>query len=262
LFNAPLDLSDEGKAIFSDIVSPLRIVSALLRSPALGEYEISDIAPYWRKLTLSMKPLMNIAHGVQRASPQTRECAYAVLKAVWPVCNTLDDSFSWWEAYQSEEWQRVLGTKGCRHDPRRLLEITRKRLVDLSEAIDEEKLLLALRRAITADAQAAGGGQSDKAKKARADSEEKSPGIEGNTDRKAEQQIKERMALAELLTVGPNASRIAREVGVSRTTLLGWKTFREHYDRAKDQQRKDTEDRRRRLLRGDDDEDDSDDDEE
>jgi transposase-like protein len=44
------------------------------------------------------------------------------------------------------------------------------------------------------------------------------------------------MALAELLVNGPNASQIARRIGVPRTTLLGWPTFREHYDRAKQDQ--------------------------
>jgi hypothetical protein len=56
---------------------------------------------------------------------------------------------------------------------------------------------------------------------------------------------KERQALAALLTIGPNVSRIAREVGVPRTTLLGWPQFRECYERAKE----DAE-RRRRSLRG------------
>ena len=40
-------------------------------------------------------------------------------------------------------------------------------------------------------------------------------------------------ALACLLTFGPNASRIAKEVGVPRTTLLGWTEFRERYDQVK-----------------------------
>jgi hypothetical protein len=35
------------------------------------------------------------------------------------------------------------------------------------------------------------------------------------------------------MTVGPNATRIAREVGVPRGTLLGWPEFRERYDRMK-----------------------------
>ncbi len=43
----------------------------------------------------------------------------------------------------------------------------------------------------------------------------------------------ERAALAALLTVGPNASEIARQVGVPRGTLLGWPIFRAHYDRVK-----------------------------
>ncbi len=45
--------------------------------------------------------------------------------------------------------------------------------------------------------------------------------------------IKARMALAELLTSGPNATRIAERIGVNRTTLLGWPEFREQYDKAK-----------------------------
>jgi hypothetical protein len=36
-------------------------------------------------------------------------------------------------------------------------------------------------------------------------------------------------ALALLLTVGPNAKKIAREVGVPLSTLRGWPKFREHY---------------------------------
>jgi hypothetical protein len=41
------------------------------------------------------------------------------------------------------------------------------------------------------------------------------------------------MALAELLLIGPNATKIAEKLGVPRTTLLGWRTFREHYNLAK-----------------------------
>src|SRR5262249_24791789 len=41
----------------------------------------------------------------------------------------------------------------------------------------------------------------------------------------------ERLAIAELLTTGANAKRIAESIGVSRTTLLGWPDFREAYDR-------------------------------
>jgi hypothetical protein len=40
-------------------------------------------------------------------------------------------------------------------------------------------------------------------------------------------------ALACLLTIGPNAARIAREVDVPRGTLLGWPDFRERYDQMK-----------------------------
>ena len=50
-------------------------------------------------------------------------------------------------------------------------------------------------------------------------------------DRDREEKV--RAALAALLTIGPNATRIADAVGVPRTTLLGWETFRLHYDRAK-----------------------------
>jgi hypothetical protein len=56
--------------------------------------------------------------------------------------------------------------------------------------------------------------------------------VEGDRDRS----VLERMALAELLTTGPNASQIAKRLGVPRTTLLGWPTFRDLYDRAKQDQ--------------------------
>lgn len=44
---------------------------------------------------------------------------------------------------------------------------------------------------------------------------------------------KETLALAALLTIGPNATQIAKQIGVPRGTLLGWDTFREKYDAAK-----------------------------
>src|SRR5262249_51960112 len=40
-----------------------------------------------------------------------------------------------------------------------------------------------------------------------------------------------RMALAEMMRIGPKGKQIANHVGVSRSTLLGWPEFREHYDR-------------------------------
>ncbi len=44
---------------------------------------------------------------------------------------------------------------------------------------------------------------------------------------------KKTQALAALLTIGPNASRIARTIGVPRSTLLGWPVFRLRYDQVK-----------------------------
>jgi hypothetical protein len=52
-----------------------------------------------------------------------------------------------------------------------------------------------------------------------------------------ERKQKQTLALACLLRIGPNATRIAREVGVPRGTLLGWPEFRQYYDQMKiDQQ--------------------------
>jgi hypothetical protein len=45
--------------------------------------------------------------------------------------------------------------------------------------------------------------------------------------------LKERLAIAALLVIGPNATKIAGKVGVKRTTLLGWRVFRDLYDKAK-----------------------------
>jgi hypothetical protein len=81
------------------------------------------------------------------------------------------------------------------------------------------------------------------------------PALATDCDRDAERGLKERLALAELLLHGPNATRIARSIGVPRPTLLGWPKFREHYDRLKQKQQEEKEERRRRLLRGDQDED-------
>jgi hypothetical protein len=50
----------------------------------------------------------------------------------------------------------------------------------------------------------------------------------------------ERLAIAELLIIDPNANRIAKRIGVPRSTLQGWPTFQEYYDRMK----KDAEARR------------------
>jgi hypothetical protein len=44
---------------------------------------------------------------------------------------------------------------------------------------------------------------------------------------------KEAQAIALLFTVGANAAEIAREIGVKRTTLLGWKGFKKAYDLVK-----------------------------
>jgi hypothetical protein len=71
--------------------------------------------------------------------------------------------------------------------------------------------------------------------------------VEGAGDR----DIKERMALAELLLIGPNATKIAQKIGVKRTTLLGWQTFRENYDRAKQNSEVAKQSRRRGRRAGD-----------
>jgi hypothetical protein len=44
---------------------------------------------------------------------------------------------------------------------------------------------------------------------------------------------KKTQAIAALLTIGPNVSKIARTIGVPRTTLLGWPEFRLRYDQVK-----------------------------
>ncbi len=59
--------------------------------------------------------------------------------------------------------------------------------------------------------------------------EEPKQGDEACDDRKA----KINSALALLLTIGPNAAKIARRIGVKRQTLQGWKEFEEQYQKAK-----------------------------
>jgi hypothetical protein len=59
------------------------------------------------------------------------------------------------------------------------------------------------------------------------------------------------MALAELQVIGPNATKIAEAIGVKRTTLLGWPTFRKYYDRAKQQSEVAKRSRRRGRRAGD-----------
>jgi hypothetical protein len=65
-------------------------------------------------------------------------------------------------------------------------------------------------------------------------------------DHETERRRKVMLALACLLTIGPNATRIAREVGVPRGTLLGWQAFRERYE----QMKADIELRKRSRRRG------------
>jgi hypothetical protein len=57
---------------------------------------------------------------------------------------------------------------------------------------------------------------------------------------------KKTRAVAALLTIGPNATKIAKAIGVKRTTLLGWPEFRQRFDQLK----ADAEVRKRRLPRG------------
>lgn len=61
----------------------------------------------------------------------------------------------------------------------------------------------------------------------------------------------ERLALAELILIGPNATKIAAKVGVPRGTLLGWPTFRDAYDRAKVGREANKRSRRRGRRAGD-----------
>ena len=60
-----------------------------------------------------------------------------------------------------------------------------------------------------------------------------------------ERDVRIRMALVELLRIGPNAKQIAERIGVPRATLLGWAEFRDHYDRAKANQEVARQSRRR-----------------
>src|SRR5262249_52631889 len=46
---------------------------------------------------------------------------------------------------------------------------------------------------------------------------------------------KEDRAIVLLLKIGPNVSKIAQQVGVKRTTLLGWRRVRECLEKAKAQ---------------------------
>jgi hypothetical protein len=72
-------------------------------------------------------------------------------------------------------------------------------------------------------------------------------------------QILEPMAMAVLLTIGPNAKKIAEKVGVPRTTLLGWETFKAAYDKKKGEAEAEKENRKRRLKSADQDTDETDD---
>jgi hypothetical protein len=45
----------------------------------------------------------------------------------------------------------------------------------------------------------------------------------------------ETVAIAMLLTLGPNANAIAEELRIPRTTLLGWPKFKRHYDQMRTQ---------------------------
>lgn len=68
-------------------------------------------------------------------------------------------------------------------------------------------------------------------------------GAESNGEAsKATRKDREDFAITMLLTNGPDASCIAKAIGVPRTTLLGWKRFRAAYNVAK---QKGTEDRPR-----------------
>ncbi len=87
------------------------------------------------------------------------------------------------------------------------------------------------------------------------DAEEENPAEPDATDKNADRKILERLAIAALLIEGPNATRIAQSIGVKRTTMLGWPTFREQYDKAKNQRAEEREARRRRLRNGELDED-------
>jgi len=71
-------------------------------------------------------------------------------------------------------------------------------------------------------------------------------------------QILEPMAMALLLTIGPNAKRISEQVGVPRTTLMSWPTFKAAYDKKKLEVQKEKENRRQRFKAGDREEDEND----
>jgi hypothetical protein len=70
-------------------------------------------------------------------------------------------------------------------------------------------------------------------------------------EREKERQNKVIHALACLATIGPNATHIAKEVGVPRGTLLGWPEFRERYDQAKTDSELKKRSRRRGRRSGD-----------
>ena len=86
------------------------------------------------------------------------------------------------------------------------------------------------------------------------------PLVKANGERESKQ-ILEQMAMALLLTIGPNAKKIAEKVGVPRTTLMSWETFKAAYDKKKGEAQAEMEKRRRRLKSADQDTDETDDDE-
>jgi hypothetical protein len=66
-----------------------------------------------------------------------------------------------------------------------------------------------------------------------ADADQQQGAARSSADRENERRTKVTRALACLLTIGPNATRIAKEIGVPRGTLLGWPAFRERYNQMK-----------------------------
>jgi hypothetical protein len=86
------------------------------------------------------------------------------------------------------------------------------------------------------------------------DSSEKVPAPPLSPERE-QKQILEPMAMALLLTIGPNAKQIAQKVGVPRTTLLSWPTFKAAYDKKKAEAATEKEKRRQRLRTADQDDD-------
>ena len=119
---------------------------------------------------------------------------------------------------------------GIKSDPLRYLEPIRRALCEIPRGANDYDIVRTKLLAELLDVQ--------RAAKAPAGGNERIS-VEPKIDKKTQ-------AIAALLIIGPNASKIAESVGVPRGTLLGWPEFRQRYDQVK----ADAKNRKSRYPRG------------